>query len=259
MNNIKIAAIQNDIIWENINNNLNSFSEIISSIDNVDIIILPEMFNSGFTNNLSIYNDSSYKKTIFILSDLSVKKNTAICASIIVKENNSFFNRFIFIDNNGNLEKYDKRHLFAIGGENDLFTPGKSQKIINYKGVKIFPQICYDLRFPVWSRNVFNYDLLIYVANWPSTRRKHWDCLLEARAIENQSYVVGVNRIGKDGNNINYDGGTKIIDYNGNIISEAIDNNKEIIYGELSIEKQNIFREFFPSGKDADNFIILNN
>lgn len=259
MNNVKIAAIQNDIIWENINENILNFSKLISKVENVDIIVLPEMFTTGFTNNLSAFNKSITQKSIDTFSQICIEKKIAICASLIFNEEGKYYNRFIFIDSDGKIKKYDKRHLFAVGGENKIFTKGDTQEIINYKEIKIFPEICYDLRFPVWSRNTFNYDLIINVANWPLSRRNHWDCLLKARAIENQSYVVAVNRVGIDGNGITYNGGTKIIDYNGEIISEAKDNEIEIIYGELNFEKQNVFRIFMPISNDSDNFVLIKN
>ncbi|WP_323787181.1 amidohydrolase [Psychroserpens sp.] len=206
-NELKIALIQSNLVWENPEQNRQNFNAKISSISNsVDIFILPEMFTSGFTMNATEVAETMTGETISWMQKLSKEKNAAITGSLIIKENNTFFNRLVFVHPNGKIDSYDKRHTFTLAGEHKVFTAGQHNIIINFKGWKIKPLICYDLRFPVWARNSENYDLLFYVANWPKVRVNAWDALLQARAIENMSYCIGINRVGLDGNNFEYSG-----------------------------------------------------
>jgi len=253
---LKISAIQTDIVWENIEKNLQNIEKKILNAEDSDIFILPEMFTTGFTNNIAIINNNNCKKTIETIQNLSNKKNSAICGSIIYKEENLFFNRFIFVSPDGNIKFYNKKHLFELGGETNIFTKGNERLIIDYKGFKILPIICYDLRFPVWIRNKNEYDLIIVVANWPQKRQKIWKILLQARAIENQCFVVGVNRIDSDKNNIKYNGGTAIINYIGNIINSTKYNENQIITEILDKEELDSFKKNMPFLNDIDNFEI---
>ena len=185
---LTIALIQADLVWENLEENRLRFTEKINSIsDAVDLIILPEMFTSGFTMNAETVAETMDGITVAWLQRLAKDKNAAITGSIVIKEDDVFYNRLLFIQPNGHVESYDKRHTFTLAGEHKVYKAGKEKVIIEYLGWHICPLICYDLRFPVWARNVEGYDLLLYVANWPKTRISAWDALLRARAIENMS------------------------------------------------------------------------
>lgn len=213
MENLNIALLQADLIWENIEENLKQFENKIVQIDiKVDLIILPEMFSTGFSMNAKNLAESSNGSTLKWMQRLAGEKNAAITGSIIVEENNKYYNRLYFVFPDKTFKKYDKHHTFTLAKEHEIYTAGTERLIVNYKGWKICPLVCYDLRFPVWARNTEDYDLLIYVANWPKTRIHAWDVLLQARAIENMSYCVGVNRTGLDGNNHEYVGHTAAYD-----------------------------------------------
>lgn len=253
---LNIAMVQTELYWEEKYNNLAHFDNLIRTIENADIIILPEMFTTGFSMQTQKLGEKMDGETVKWMKTKSKEKNCAVCGSIILKEGEKYFNRFIWCDESGNTFTYDKRHLFRMANENDHFAGGEKKIIIDYKGWKIQPLICYDLRFPVWSRNKNNgYDLLLYVANWPEARRQPWMKLLQARAIENQCYVAGVNRIGIDGRNIDHSGDSMIVDFKGDIMEHALKEEK-IIYGTVSLKELNDFREKFPVGMDADEFTI---
>ncbi|HBK70487.1 MAG TPA: amidohydrolase, partial [Flavobacteriaceae bacterium] len=206
-NILKITIIQSELVWENSAQNRQVFLEKIKSISEVvDLIILPEMFTTGFTMNPEKVAETMDGETIHWLKYLAKEKNTAITGSLIIKEGNKYYNRLVFVHPTGEIKTYDKRHTFTLAGEDKIYTAGNKKLIVAYKGWKICPMICYDLRFPVWSRNTDDYNLLIYVANWPKPRITAWSTLLKARAIENMSYVVGVNRIGADDNGHEYSG-----------------------------------------------------
>lgn len=232
---MKVAVIQSDIIWESPKANLEAFENKINSIEEeVDLIVLPEMFSTGFTMNPSTVAESMAGATVSWLMDLANLKNTAITGSVIIEENNKYYNRMLFVYPTGEIKYYDKRHLFSLAKEEDFFTAGREKVIVNYNGWDICLQICYDLRFPVFVRNVENYDLLIYVASWPKPRIMAWDSLLRARAIENLCYTIGVNRVGIDGNKLEYVGHSQAIDYLGNSIIEPFENETISIF---SIDK----------------------
>jgi omega-amidase len=216
-NQLKVALIQANIVWENPIQNRVNFSEKINAIsEDVDLIVLPEMLTSGFTMNAESVSESMTGETIMWLKKLAKEKNTAIVGSLVITENDSYYNRCIFVHPDGDIDTYDKRHTFTLAGEHKMYNAGKTKTIINYKGWSICPLVCYDLRFPVWARNVENYDLLLYVANWPKPRINAWDTLLKARAIENMTYCVGVNRVGLDANNYEYPGHSACYDVLGN-------------------------------------------
>ena len=217
MDNLHIALIQSNLVWEDPVQNKNHLTEKINSISQTfDIIILPEMFSSGFTMNPSAVAETMQGETITWMKDLALKKQAAITGSLVIKEHGNFYNRLLFVHPDGTIETYDKRHTFTLAGENQVYVSGTKKLLVNYKGWKICPLICYDLRFPVWARNVEDYDLLLYVANWPKPRINAWDTLLKARAIENMSYCIGVNRVGLDGNNHEYSGHSAAYDVLGN-------------------------------------------
>ncbi|WP_316635795.1 amidohydrolase [uncultured Flavobacterium sp.] len=216
---MKIALIQSDLYWEDALKNKKSFETIINKIDSgINLIVLPEMFSTGFTMNASEMAESINGETVLWMQSMAKQKNCAITGSLIITENGNYYNRMLFVFPSGEMQYYDKRHLFSLAGENQFYTSGAQKVIVDYLGWKICLQICYDLRFPVFARNVENYDLLLYVANWPKVRTNAWDSLLKARAIENLSYVVGVNRIGLDANNYEHIGHSQVVDFLGNYI-----------------------------------------
>lgn len=210
---MKIAIIQTALVWENPEANRNCFEEKIKTIsESVDLIVLPEMFTSGFTMNPKAVAETMQGETISWLKKMAKAKNSAITGSLVVAENDNFYNRLLFVFPSGEIQFYDKRHLFTLAGEDKMYTAGKQKVVIEYRGWKICPLICYDLRFPVFARNVEEYEVLLYVANWPVTRINAWDALLKARAIENMCYVVGMNRIGTDANHHIYNGHSQVQD-----------------------------------------------
>jgi predicted amidohydrolase len=216
---MKIALIQTALHWENPKANRNHIEKLILSItESVDLVVLPEMFSTGFTMNPKDIAETMSGDTIAWLRSIAKSKNVAIIGSLVVKENNQYYNRLLFVFPSGEIEKYDKRHLFTLAGEDKVYTAGKERLIVDYLGFKICPLICYDLRFPVFSRNTENYDLLLYVANWPKPRVNAWDILLKARAVENQCFVIGLNRVGLDNNNHEYVGHSQAIDFLGNYL-----------------------------------------
>ncbi|WP_395047561.1 nitrilase family protein [Flavobacterium sp.] len=253
---MKIALIQSNLIWENPDENRKYFEQKINSITKeIDLIVLPEMFTSGFTMNPKLVVETMNGETITLLKSLAKAKNCAITGSLIITENNNFYNRLIFIFPSGEMEHYDKKHLFSLASEDKIYTSGKTKLIVEYKGFKICPLICYDLRFPVFSRNTENYDVLIYVANWPKPRISAWDILLKARAIENMCYTIGVNRIGLDENNHEYIGHSQAIDFLGNSILEPQENGGIFI---IVLDKQKMLetRNKFGFLNDKDTFKI---
>lgn len=256
-NSLSIVGIQGELFWENPVKNITYFENQINNIkQKIDLIILPEMFTSGFTMQPISVAETMNGSSVLWMKKMAMETNTAITGSLVIKENNKYFNRLIFVYPSGKLEFYNKRHSFTLAGEDKLYTSGSEKLIIDYKGWKICPLICYDLRFPVWSRNVDNYDLLLFVANWPVARIKAWKTLLKARAIENMSYTIGVNRIGKDNNNYHYSGGSRIIDYLGNVISKIDDFKEGLIFSKIEKKKQNNMREKLGFLKDKDLFSI---
>lgn len=218
---MKVALIQSSLFWENPTANRNYFEEKINAItENVDLIVLPEMFTTGFSMNPKDVAETMEGETIIWLQSLAKAKKTAITGSLIIKENNNFYNRLVFVFPSGEIQFYDKRHLFTLAGEDKVYTSGKEKLIVDYLGWKIRPLVCYDLRFPVFARNVEDYDVLIYVANWPKPRINAWDILLKARSVENMCYTIGVNRIGFDNNNFEHVGHSQTVDFLGNYVLE---------------------------------------
>ena len=253
---LKVALIQADLVWENPHENRTRFEHTINSIsDTVDVIVLPEMFTTGFTMNAVKLAETMQGTTVLWMQKIAKEKNATILGSIIIKENNAFYNRLLFVFPEGKIETYDKRHTFTLAGEDKMFSAGKSKAIISYKGWKICPLICYDLRFPIWVRNTHNYDVLIYVANWPTPRITAWNALLKARAIENMSYTIGVNRVGEDANEHLYSGHSAGYDCLGNELCKS-ELKEEILIITLDKESQQKTRKKFGFLDDMDSFII---
>ena len=253
---LKISIIQSDILWENIDGNLLQFEDKINKLGKTDLIVLPEMFTTAFSMKSSELAETMNGKTINWLREISSGKNCDMVCSFIVKEEGKFYNRLLWMRANGSYETYDKRHLFRMSDEHNHFSQGNKRIVVDIKGWKICPLICYDLRFPVWSRNNENFDALIYVANWPESRREPWQILLKARAIENQAYVIAVNRIGTDENGTSFAGDSAVINPKGIKISQTEAFQESIEEIELSRKELDDFREKFPVALDADNFII---
>jgi predicted amidohydrolase len=251
---MKIALIQTHLIWENpLENRSHLAQKITSFMEDVDLIVLPEMFSTGFTMHPKSVAETMQGETIAWLQHLAKAKNAAITGSLVIKENDNYYNRLVFVFPDGKIMHYDKRHLFGLAGENDAYTAGTQRLIVEYKGWKICPQICYDLRFPVFSRNTEQYDLLIYIANWPDKRANAWNILLQARAIENMSYVTGVNRIGTDENKNHYSGDSQVVDAMGNYLLEPHQSDGVFIV-ELDKKAQDANRRKFGFLNDADQF-----
>ena len=218
---MKIALIQSSLLWENPKVNRNHFEKKINALtEQVDLIVLPEMFSTGFTMNPEAIFETMQGETIEWLQSLAKAKNIAITGSLVIKENGNFYNRLVFVFPAGEVQFYDKRHLFTLAGEDKVYTSGSQKLIVDYLGWKICPLVCYDLRFPVFARNVEDYDVLVYVANWPKSRIQAWDILLKARSVENLCYTIGVNRTGFDNNNFEHDGHSQAIDFLGNYVLE---------------------------------------
>lgn len=254
---MKIALIQTALSWENPNENKALLQENTNAISQyVDLIVLPEMFTSGFTMNPQNVAESMDGATILWLKQIAKNKNCAITGSLVIEENGNYFNRLVFVFPSGEIQSYDKKHLFSLAGEDKVYTSGTKKLIVEYKGFKICTLICYDLRFPVFSRNVEDYDVLIYVANWPKPRTNAWDILLKARAVENMCYTIGVNRVGTDNNKHEYIGHSQVVDYLGNYIQEPTEK-EEILIVEVDKNKILETRKKLNFLNDRDEFQIF--
>ncbi|GAB1855178.1 nitrilase family protein [Flavobacteriaceae bacterium MHTCC 0001] len=256
-NELKIAIIQSDLVWENPEQNRMRFSTKMESIkDKIDLIVLPEMFTSGFTMNPERVAETMSGATVQWMKHQSNEKNAAILGSIVISEDGNFFNRLLFVMPNGDVTYYDKRHTFTLAGEHKVYEKGQEQFIQTYKGWRLCTLICYDLRFPVWARNTQNYDVLLYVANWPETRIDAWDTLLKARAIENMSYCIGVNRVGKDGKGLLYNGSSAVYDVLGNKLTTLPLGEEAVAI--ITLKKDHIqdYREKLKFLDDKDEFTM---
>ena len=254
---LKVALIQTNLVWENPTKNRHLLNAKICAISNaVDIIVLPEMFTSGFTMNAALVSETMTGETMAWLKTKATEKDALIIGSLIISENTNFYNRLVAVDATGLIAQYDKRHTFTLAGEHKVYTAGRDKVTFSYKGFKICPLICYDLRFPVWARNTEDYDVLLYVANWPKVRIDAWDTLLKARAIENMSYCIGVNRVGLDGNNYEYTGHSAAYDVLGKRIDRLPINEEatEIVVLEKSMIKK--YREKLNFLNDKDQFTL---
>jgi omega-amidase len=261
---LNIRIVQADTVWHEPQANRDYYTALLAGLaPDADIIVLPETFTSGFSNDALAQAETMDGPTVAWLSAQAAALGSVITGSVQIREGDAVFNRMLWAAPDGNIRHYDKRHLFRMAGEHDRYASGRDKIIVKYKGWRICPLVCYDLRFPVFSRNRFgqtqtkgyDYDLLIYVANWPSSRHFAWQTLLKARAIENLSYVVGVNRTGGDGNGLHYLGGSTVLDFLGQTVVESGDapqtQSARISYSELAA-----FRQRFPAHLDADSFTL---
>ncbi len=264
---MKIALLQTDVVWEDKAANLKRAGELIAGLpEGVRLVILPEMFNTGFSMRPERVAEDEHGESLAWIIATAKSYKIAVIASISYSYLDQYFNRLFFVYPDGSYKTYDKRHLFRYGKEHEYYTAGVERLIVEYEGWRICPLVCYDLRFPVWSRNTKTdkrderdkgpvYDLLIYVASWPSARMLPWNTLLAARAIENQSYVVGLNRTSTDpaltGEKC-FSGESQVIDFKGNVLKKAADHKEEVLVVDLDINALNDFRTHFPAWQDAD-------
>ncbi len=255
MQDLNVTLIQTELAWEDIPANLERFETLVAMVESdTDLIVLPEMFSTGFSMNADRLAETMQGEGPTWMRAVSEKHDTDLVGSIMIRENNRFYNRLFWAKPDGELLVYDKRHLFRMTGENDVYTPGRQNVLVELKGWKIRPFICYDVRFPAWTRNTGNdFDVALFVANWPAARSKHWKILLQARAIENQVYVVGVNRIGTDGNGVYHSGDSSVVDPIGNIVFQTA-HSRCIQTVRLHRDVLQQYRQSFPAWKDSDRF-----
>lgn len=257
MSTIRVTTVQSKLHWEDVSANLSMFDQKLTGLKGqTDLIVLPEMFTTGFSMNAAKVAEKMDGRTVEWMAVQANRQQAVVTGSFIAEEEGAYFNRLIWMSPDGTYKVYDKRHLFTLAGEQEVYQAGSEKLEISYKGWRICPMICYDLRFPVWSRNTTDYDLLFYVANWPNTRSYHWRHLLIARAIENQSFVVGVNRTGKDEKGLHYSGDSAVIDYSGNILYQ-LSNQEGLATCSLDKEVLLQFRAKLNFLNDQDKFNIL--
>lgn len=252
MKNLTVALIQQEIVPNDPQQNLATFSNAISHLNNCDLIVLPEVFTTGFCANARNYAERVDGDAYEWMAQHAQKLNAVITGSLVVWADDAYFNRMVWMRPDGSYTHYDKRHLFRMAGEHNRYQNGSERVIVELHGWRILPLVCYDLRFPVWSRNRNDYDMAIYVANWPSARALHWNRLLQARAIENLSYVVGVNRVGMDEAHQHYAGDSAIYGPAGEVILHSQETGS--FYTELYADRLHEYREKFPAYMDADDF-----
>lgn len=254
---LKVTTVQTHLAWENAIANRANFDALLSTIQNTQLVVLPEMFTTGFTMNASAVAESEPFLTLQWMQQWAKQLNAAITGSVVTKVNDYFYNRLYFVYPDGSFKTYDKKHLFTLANEHETYTAGTEKLVVDYLGWRICPLICYDLRFPVWARNTEDYDVLLYVANWPKTRVKAWDTLLQARAIENMSYCIGVNRIGLDGGGYEYTGHTAIYDVLGTLISSAELETELVQTIELKKDNLQKVRSKLKFLQDRDSFNLI--
>ena len=255
---LKVAIIQADLSWENPVANRAYFTKEMEAISNkIDLIVLPEMFTTGFTMNATAIAESMDGISVSWMQEMAKLKEAAIVGSLVISENNHFYNRLVFVHPSGKIDFYNKRHSFTLANEHQVYTSGNKQLIVNFKGFKICTLICYDLRFPVWARNTKNYDILLYVASWPKPRINAWTTLLKARAIENMSFTIGVNRVGEDANGYQYSGFSAMFDCLGNEVANFKENEQGVQFAVFKKEYQDTIRTKLNFLKDKDTFKIL--
>lgn len=262
---MKITLLQGDIPSSDVEKNLQYWEQMLKTTpSDTQLVMLPETFNTGFMNHPAALAETEEGITLAWMKQQAQQRNTAMAGSFMVKSATEIFNRFYFVRPDGSFQHYDKRHLFRFGGEHEQLTAGKERVVIEYLGWKIFPLVCYDLRFPVFSYNrwtksaSYEYDLLLVCANWPSSRIKVWNTLLKARAIENQCFVVAVNRVGMDNNDICYNGHSQIVDEQGVVRCKAKNNQEMIITDILQLDKLQRFRKKFCTGRDQEDLLMIN-
>lgn len=252
---MKITLIQTDLLWNDPAGNRARFEQKIAEAGSADLIVLPEMFSTGFCTQPRLAAEPLGGETLPWMKRIAQKTDCALAGSVAVEENGNYFNRFYFVKPDGSVSQYDKRHLFTYGGEHKEFMAGDKRVIVEYKGWRILLQICYDLRFPVWSRNRNDYDLALYTANWPTPRVDAWSALLRARAIENLCFVAGINRTGTDPN-CSYCGKSALLDFKGQTLADVEPGKEALLSAELDADALRDFRKNFPALQDADRFSL---
>lgn len=255
---LKITLIQTDTLWEQIDLNLRNLDKKFQEVpEDTDLVVLPELFSTGFTMNGNHLAEKMNGKTVNWMLNWAKKINSVLVGSVLIKENGDYFNRLIVAFPSGKTLHYDKRHLFSFAGEHQVFSQGKTRIIFEYKGFTICPLICYDLRFPVWARNTENYDVLLYTANWPNARINAWDTLLKARSIENLCYTIGLNRVGIDNNDLVYTGHSSVYDAMGDLILAFEENKENVRSVVLSKAHLTSVRKKFSFLEDRDSFKLI--
>lgn len=253
---LSVTCCQMEVTWHDPEKNRNAAEGMMDALkDGTDIILLPEMFTTGFSMSPEAMAESMDSSTVIWMREQAEKRDALVTGSIIIEDNSNFFNRMLFCYPDGKVEYYDKRHLFSYAGENAHYNPGRERKHIEYKGWRILGLVCYDLRFPVWSRNTDNYDLILIVANWPKARIHAWNTLLAARAIENQCYVAAVNRVGTDKNGLEYPGQSGIYDYLGECLYRS-GPDPEVITHTINMQSKQEFRQEYNFLADRDRFKV---
>jgi len=257
MKNLKVSLVQQVIVPNDPEQNLVHFGEAIKSLPETDLIILPEVFTTGFCRSARNYAEEAGGRNYRWMADQAAHANAVVTGSLVIKEGDQYFNRLVWMRPDGSYAQYDKRHLFRMAGEHTRYAMGNKRLLTEVQGWRVLPLVCYDLRFPVWSRNRGDYDLALYVANWPSARALHWNRLLQARAIENLAYVAGVNRVGMDEAGQHYAGDSSLYSPAGELIGTSQE--AGCLTLELYADKLMNYREHFPAHLDADNFELFNN
>ena len=251
---MNISIVQTQLYWGSVEKNLSNIGSKINAITNTDLILLPEMFNTSFSPTFIHLAEDMDGRTVSWMKEIAHIKKCAIAGSLIIEEEEKHYNRLIWVSKNGDVLHYDKRHLFSLVKENEFISKGKDRLILQLDGWKICPLICYDLRFPVFCRNNIDYDILIYLANWPIKRIEAWDTLLKARAIENQCYSIGVNRVGKDGNGVFFNGHSQAFDAFGNPLFDVVENQQNVFQIEIFLDDLKLKRRQMNFLKDRDHF-----
>ncbi len=257
MQNLRISLVQTPLDWQQPDANRERLTSLLAPLEGqTDLIVLPEMFTTGFTMSPNEVAEPMSGPTLAWMRTMARSLGAAICGSVVI-DDGGYRNRLLFVTPEGEVQYYDKHHLFRMANEHEYYAAGETRKVIEYKGWRILPQVCYDLRFPVWCRNRDDYDLLLCVANWPAPRRHPWRALLLARAIENQCYVAGVNRVGEDGKGLEYSGDSLLVDFKGQALLDGPAGEPFIKTGLLNSEDLQQFRRNFPAWQDADDFTLI--
>ncbi|MDR6984868.1 putative amidohydrolase [Rheinheimera pacifica] len=252
---INVALVQTALVWQNPVANRQQLAEQISRIQGADIILLPEMFTTGFSMQ-SQHIAEPEGDTLGWLQQQAQQIGAALVGSVATRTDNGCVNRCYFVTPEGQVTAYDKKHLFRMAGEHQAYIAGDQRVVVSWRGWRFLLQVCYDLRFPVFSRNCHDYDIALYVANWPAARRHAWRTLLQARAIENQAFVLGCNRVGTDGNNVEYSGDSLIVDYLGQAVADHAPAQASVLRATLDYAQLKQYRQLFPAHLDADAFVL---
>ncbi len=251
---LKVTLIQSDIVWEQPAANLENYNQLLEGVGQTDLIVFPEMFTTGFSMQPAVLKETMEGITVQWMKQVALQKKAAVTGTLIIEEKGNYYNRCLWVSPGGNVKHYDKRHLFTMGSEHQHYTPGRQRIIVEHMGWRFCPLICYDLRFPVWSRNTNDYDVLLYMTNWPAARHHVWKNLLVARAIENQAYCIGVNRIGTDGAGKNYRGDSVVVDPKG--FATFLGAQARVETFKISYSELQRFRKVFPVLNDRDEFTL---